>query len=725
MRFKYPAVVVTLTLILASLVLRGAQAGGQQQPPLQKPRSDADVIKSRQTDVTLESNLVVLNIEVTDRSGTPVKNLSRENFTITEDGAPQQISTFDLEEIAPSQVALPVPNAPVIDLSKVASVETRKDVVRDHRMIVLFFDMTSLQLTDLARAQDAAVKFVNERMTDADLVAVVSLASTLKMLGDFTNSRDAAKRAIMNIRPGQGAGLADMAATGEGATDPVTGEDTGAGDPSNAFTPDETEFNIFNTDRKLAAIESLARIFSAYPQKKSLIHFSSGLNLTGVENQTQLRSATDAATQANMAIYTVDARGLLALPPGGHAGQGGQKSKGLYSGQAYARQFSGFASSQETLSTLAEDTGGRAFFDSNDLSPVFQRVQEDTRTYYVLGYYSSNTKRDGKFRQIKVTVNVPGVRLKHRSGYFASKSFGALSKTDRESQLQEAMLSERPFSELPFVIEANYFRVDAKRLFVPVSLKLPGSDVPFFKKGEKEQAEFDFIGEVRGPKNESVSAVRDTIRIKLSDENYQQVASSTIQYQSGFYLEPGQYRMKFLVRENQTGKLGTFELPLALPDYSKERIKTSTIVLSGRLDVAPREAPDERPVRRGRALDDGPKVKNPFLLGDRQIVPSVTRAFFAQQQLYIFFQVYEPSAETTTHQPDLAVTLLYFKDGKKYTETPSYSLQRYASDDEKTVNCYFTVPLAKFSRGVYTLQANIIDRVAQNYTFRRINFAVR
>lgn len=732
--------ILILYLLTTPMIFPATYAGAgpqQQPPPAPKPRSDADVIKSRQNDVTLESNLVILSVEVTDRAGHPVRKLSKDLFSVTEDGAAQQISTFDIEEIAAPGAAPAVPadagalphKAPVIDLSKIPSVEAAKEIIRDHRLIILFFDLTSLQLPDLERSQEAALKFVREKMTDADLVSVVSFASTLKMIGAFTNDPEAVKHAVESLKPGEGSGLAGQASTGDTSTDTVTGEDTSGSDPTNAFTPDETEFNIFNSDRKLAAIESIARQFRDIPQKKSLIHFSSGLSLTGVENQTQLQSATDAASQANMAIYTVDARGLVALPPGGDASQGAQRGTGLYSGQAYSRQFSALSSSQETLTTLAEDTGGRAFLDSNDLLPVFQRVQEDTRHYYVLGYYSTNNKKDGKYRQVRVTVSSPGARVKYRQGYFATKSFNSLSKSDREAQLQEAMVSERPFSELPFVLEANYFRVDEKRLFLPVSLKLPGSDVPFFKKGEKERAEFEFIGEIRGgQKNEPVSSVRDTIRIDLSEQTYQQVANSTIQYQAGFYLNPGNYRMRFLVRENQTGKIGTFEQSIVLPDYSKEKVKTSTIVLSGLLEAAKPESAAPLPAGPfdGLRRPGAEPARNPYLLGDKQIVPSVTRVFFAQQQLYIFFQVYDPGSNSATHQPDLGVTLLFFKDGKKYTETPTYRVDRYqGAGDEKYVNCYFTVPLAKFQRGVYTLQANVIDHASEAYTFRRINFAVR
>jgi VWFA-related protein len=130
-------------------------------------------------------------------------------------------------------------------------------------------------------------------------------------------------------------------------------------DQSNPFVADETQFNIFNTDRKLSAIESVGKLFAGFPEKKFLVHFSSGIETTGTENQSQLRSTVNALNQANTSLYTVDARGLIAAPPGGDASQGSASGNANYSGRTIRNQMASISGSQETLTTLALDTGGR------------------------------------------------------------------------------------------------------------------------------------------------------------------------------------------------------------------------------------------------------------------------------------------------------------------------------------------------------------------------------
>src|SRR6185369_733861 len=172
------------------------------------------------------------------------------------------------------------------------------------------------------------------------------------------------------------------------------------------------------------------------PQKKSVIYFSGGIQRTGTENQTQLRAAINSASKANVAIYTVDVRGLQAVIPGGAAAGGGGGGRGggggggggrggggssVYSGRGVLSQYSSNFSSQETLMTLANDTGGRAFLDSNDFTPAFTQVHEDTSFYYLLGYISNNPQRDGRYRRITVRLNrseFKDARLDFRKGYY-------------------------------------------------------------------------------------------------------------------------------------------------------------------------------------------------------------------------------------------------------------------------------------------------------------------
>src|ERR1051326_2733719 len=261
--------------------------------------------------------------------------------------------------------------------------------LRDRRLIVLFFDLGSMQPQEVERAAKSARDYVNKQMSPADLVSIVTLSNSLNVAQDFTADREQLGSILTSLDTGSNEGLGDAAAAD------TTGDNTDSStDAAAAFTPDETEYNIFNTDRRLQALTNIANDLTGIQQRKSLIYFAGGMQRTGMENQTQLRIAINAATRANLSFYTVDVRGLEAIIPGGSAGGSGQRGASgnrgggtnAYSGRGMLSQLDTNFASQETLVTLANDTGGKAFLDSNDFAPAFSKVQEDTSSYYLLGY---------------------------------------------------------------------------------------------------------------------------------------------------------------------------------------------------------------------------------------------------------------------------------------------------------------------------------------------------
>src|SRR5260370_4129005 len=142
-------------------------------------------------------------------------------------------------------------------------------------------------------------------------------------------------------------------------------------------------------------------------QKKAIIYFSSGIRQNGVDNQSALRAATASAVKANVSIYPVDIRGLQAFPPGGEAQNASLHGQSAYNGAAVLNDLNNNGATQDTLSTLASDTGGQAFFDSNDFGAVFSQAQTDSSAYYALCVTSTNGLKDGKFRRLKVQLNRP------------------------------------------------------------------------------------------------------------------------------------------------------------------------------------------------------------------------------------------------------------------------------------------------------------------------------
>jgi hypothetical protein len=239
-------------------------------------------------------------------------------------------------------------------------------------------------------------------------------------------------------------------------------------------------------------------------------YFASGMTLTGIDNQAQLRATVNAAIRSNVAFYPVDSRGLVATAPLGDATQASQGGQGMYSGSSQRSAQSSFQGQQESLYTLASDTGGKALLDQNDLSLGIVQAQKGIDSYYVVGYYSTNTALDGRFRRIKVQVNRnTTAKLDYRSGYFASKEFRQFNSSERERQLQEALMLGDPVTDLTIALEINYFREARDRYFVPVSVKIPGSDIELARKSGAESSRLDFIGEVKDSKGALAATVRD------------------------------------------------------------------------------------------------------------------------------------------------------------------------------------------------------------------------
>jgi hypothetical protein len=490
-----------------------------------------------------------------------------------------------------------------------------------------------------------------------------------------------------------------------------TGDDSEA-DTGAAYTADDSEFNIFNTDRQLAALESAVKMLGSLSEKKALVYFASGMTRTGIDNQAQLRATINAAIRNNVVFYPVDARGLVATAPLGDATQGSSGGQGMYSGSSQRTAQSNFQAQQETLHTLAADTGGKALLDNNDLSLGMVQAQKDISSYYILGYYSSNTATDGHYRRIKVQVNKNlSAKLDYRTGYFASKEFKQFTSGDRERQLQEALLLGDPVTDLTVAMEVNYFRLGRDRYFVPVSVKIPGSDIELARKGGAESTRLDFIGEVKDSKGVLQGTVRDDIAVKLKGETAGQLATRNLEYDTGFTLQPGAYTLKFLARENETGKMGTFETKFVVPDLTTEQryLPLSSVVLSyQRENVAATVGSAER--------DKKLLAANPLIQDNQKLIPSVTRVFRQDQDMYVYLEAYQPAAEKT----ELMVASVSFYRGKvKAFETAPLKITAGLNAKSKAVPVSFSVPLGKLQPGRYTCQVNVLNPSEQKFAVWR------
>src|ERR1700677_261939 len=683
---------------------------------------------SKQSPVSVlrtSSDLVRIDVEVTDKSGKPIKGLRADQFVVTDNGKRQDISSFSYADIESIEAAGAEDAKPIVvpvdnDGPNAPSAEASSDQLRDRRLIVLFFDITSMQTDDLIRAHDAAQKFVKQQMTKADVVSVVAFSTRITVLANFTNDRATINKAIAQLTANSSSDLASplYAAAENGEYD--VQEYTGA-----AFTPDETEFNVFNTDQKLAAVEGLANVLGGIPGRKALVEFTGGITQTGEENRTQLRAATDAANRADVSIYSIDSRGLFAVPPGGDTTTNAATGTSMFTGASVFHQTDQREDSRDTLATLSTDTGGKAFFDLGDLSDAFPKIQQENGGYYLIAYnLGAEVKRDGRWRSIHVKVNVPGAHVRYRDGYYAPRDFQHLEREDRAQQLADAVNSENPVVELPVAVETGMFRLSDQQTYVPIAAKISASALDWAEKHGNRQAEFDFAVQVRAvPSGQTVAELHDTTQVNLDPERFQQINQKNLLYQGGVVLAPGNYRLKFVARENESGKIGTFEENLVVAPAQPGKVTLSSVLLSSQLVPVPQSSEVQSKGQGVRA-----KLANsPLEINGETIVPSVTRLFTQSQTLYVFFQAYFPEKTENKEAFDgnsLRAGLIFFRNGLQVNATP---LLAPSEVDAKKYTASFRIslPLAKLQGGRYTVQAVVIAPGTQHSAFNRAYLALQ
>jgi VWFA-related protein len=707
---------ITATL-LAWVLIASAQPPAPQQQPQPAALPANKTVKFEAT-----TQLVVEDLIIKDKTGNPITGLTAADFIVTEDGKPQKIDFCEFQKLEENSAPLPEKSEPPKQLEKrvppPADPEKVKSATatqiapekpgdikyKDRRLMVLFFDMTSMPISDQIRSQTAAEKFIKTQMTPSDLVAIMTFSNDINVVEDFTDDRDALLKDIKKLTIGEGQGF-DEANADDSASD------TGA-----AFSQDDTEFNIFNTDRQLSALETAVKMLGSLNEKKALVYFASGMQRNGVDNQAQLTATVNAALRANVSFYPIDARGLQASAPLGDATKSSPGGAGMYSGSSARSAQSNFQGQQETLYTLAADTGGKALLDNNDLSVGIQQAQKDISSYYILGYRTTNDKLDGHFRTIKITIKNPTLQARiskfdYRRGYFAGKDFKQFTGTDKERQLAEALLMGDPITDIDITMEVDYFRLARDRYFVPFAAKIPGSELELARHGGAESTTMDFITVVKDSAGKQVANVRDIIDFKLKGETAAQLAKRPISYDSGFTLAPGNYSLRLLARENTTGKIGTFDYKLTIPDLTTEqkRLPISSVILSSqRIDMSQAVFNAEK--------DKKTLAANPLIEDGKKLVPSVTRVFNKAQDIYVYLQAYEPSAETT--QP-LVASVSFIRGKVKAFETAPLEITDGLDPKSKALPLKFSVPLAKLAPGKYTCQVSVLDPTGQKFAFWR------
>ena len=692
-------------LLLAALAPARAQQVGQNKAP------DATTGFT----LSVKAQLVVETVVAKDKQGRFIPGLTAGDFALTEDGAPETIRFCEHENLANDAHPLPV-SAPGTEELKLYKRLARTQLTpedegsnryKNRRLLALYFDMSAMRPADQLRALSAAEQFLRTQMTSVDLVSILRYqGGSVDVLQDFTADRNKLLSILQTLIVGEGQGSAET-------IDDASSADTGA-----AFGQDDSEFNVFNTDRQLAALQTAAQELGQFNEKKSLIYFAGGLRLNGIDNQAQLHATVDAAIKAGVSFWPVDARGLVAEAPLGDATQGSPGNAGMYSGTAALATTTNFQQSQDTLFALAGDTGGKALFDTNDLTRGIVQAQQSVSDYYILGYYTTNKAQNGRFRRVKISLTRnPDASLKYRQGYYAAKEFSKFTAVDKERQLEDALLLENPITDLSIAMEIDHFQLNRAEYFVPIILKIPGSELALAKRGGAEHTLIDFVGEIKDMVGgTTITNVRDNVNIKLSDATAAELSHRPVEYDTGFTLLPGRYKIKLLARDDETGRIGTYETEFVIPNLNKvdKQVAISSVVLSSQRADA-REALFDAAKAKDREKDD---AVNPLVQNGMKLIPSVTRVFSTTRTLYVYLQAYKPplAGASPVSQPLVAFVSLYLADSKVFETTP-IAITPNAASRLGIMPLNFDIGLSHLSPGEYDCQVTVLDPTSRKATF--------
>jgi VWFA-related protein len=696
---------LTIAFCLSASVSLFAQQAGQNK----------DANDTQNFTLSIHSNLVVEAVTVKDKKGNFVYGLTAKDFVLTEDGAPQTIRYCEhqnLTETAKLLAPLTPEESNITIYRNLARTQITTEALenaryKDRRLLALYFDASSLNESTRNRTTESAIRFIRSNMTTVDRIAILRYnGGSVDILQDFTDDRNRLLSILETLAVGEKSDFA----TGDSSS---TGNDT-----ETAFGQDDSEFNIFNTDRQLAALQTAVQMLGHLNEKKSLIFFASGLSAGGIDNQAQMHATVDAAIRAGVAIWTVDARGLEATPPAGDASQASPGGLDMYTGGSAMQLTINRQQTQDSLYALAADTGGKAYLDSNDLTRGIIQAQQAISDYYVLGYYTTNAEPNGKFRRVHLSLaQNQEAKLDYRQGYYAEKEFKKFNGVDRERQLEEALMLEDPITELTIAMEVDYFQLNSAEYFVPIIIKIPGRELALAKRGGAQYTRIDFIGEIKDKiGSATVSNLRDDVRIKLSDATAAELAHSPIEYDTGYTLLPGKYSIKLLVRDNETGRIGTYQTDFTVPNLERvtDSVPISAIVLSTqRVDL--KDAIYDAEKAKDRAIAE---AVNPLVQDGKKLIPSVTRVIATGHKLYVYFQAYQekqheedapsPTAEPVTEAQIFAFVTLY-QDSKKVYETQPKVVTLATGDGFTKLPFSFDIDSDALPRGQYDCQITVLD----------------
>src|SRR5713101_7960940 len=630
------ALLVTSAILLAVIPVQS-----QDKKQTKSSAADDDVIK-------VTYNLVSLDVIVKDKKGKAITDLKPEDFAVSENGVPQKIEFFDAT-LTTSEATQP-PNDSTRPKSRTPSGFPRN-------IIALVLDGQSTELANLKHVREGTVKYIRERISDSDSVALFSISSGLQLLQPFTQDKAKLIAAVEKAydsstvsKTSEARGLSEdiramreQVATGpelEGGPAPSQGFNGSAAAQAliarhvlEQYIALRSTLGAQQTRPVLAALAAISEGLRSIPGKKTLVMFSEGFVATEALDW-QVQSTIDIANRANVAIYIIDSSGLTggtpksgALVAGSPLGAISADTDMEHRRRAAAGESvfditrqEGSNRQQDLLYRISEDTGGRFVKNTNDIAGGLERIDAEIRSRYTLAYRSTDPNFDGSFRKVKIEVQRPDTNVLARSGYYAIPPSQIVPFSPDDKKLLANFANMQAHPTLPLSLELNSFRSREGFYTVPLSFEIPPAAVQFDRKGDKQRLQLEVLGVVRVEGEDRIlSRLGGNFDVSLTPLQYESILTDKIFYRQDMQLYSGNYTVDLIVRDRLSGKVAARQEKLVLPDAGSDFWATEAVL-----------SRHAEPVKQTAGNGDV------FSEGNVQIRPSPSREFHSTDNLIIF-----------------------------------------------------------------------------------------
>ncbi|MCI0665148.1 MAG: VWA domain-containing protein, partial [Acidobacteria bacterium] len=612
----------------------------QSQSKQNKDRQSQDPL------VRIETELVQIDLVVADKNGKLVRDLKREDFELFEDGKKQQITHFAAGTATKPATWLRAERPPQARENKTTVTTTE---VRGGRYIVIAVDDFHLAAENLMIAKRTLQRFINEQLVAGDQIAVVTTSGNVGLFQQFTSDREVLERAISrlsvqnrtvtsssdvprisdyqaelidlgnrealelaaleimrleNVAPppppgGRGGGGRPGGPGGQSPFGGVSARER-AEEQAKSKARSIVAQNAHYTRATLDILDSTIRSLRQLTGRKMLVLLSDGFFLGGSSSSQffDIRRITDAATRSGVVIYSIDARGLIAMPPGGDASTPSRIETDLPGAQARIEMGS-LDAKRDGINALARDTGGFLVINTNDLNLGLQRVLDDNETYYVLAYEPPESRRDGRFHKIEVRIaDRPELKARTRKGYLAPtpekppeksaekqrekspEKVAQEAKATKDAQIKSGLASLFPLREIPIEISVEFIDIAGRGPSALINAHIDASALELQRTNDLLTDTIDLTVAVFDERGKVAHSHSERLSLNLKASVLETIVKKGFSYRRHISLKPGFYQARIALREEGTARLGSAASWVEIPDLSKKQLTLSSILLS-------------------------------------------------------------------------------------------------------------------------------------------------